>query len=255
MYTYVPFRNQDDLQPFDTRAADLNLVQLFRTNRFSGPDRVSNANQLTIGVTSRLLDAGDGRQFLSATIGQSLFFDPPRVSLPNEVVDDTETSDIVGELNLTAFRNWNVRLGLQWDPGDTQAEKGDVLFQYQPRYDQVVNLGYRFRRDSVEQIDTSTAWPISKKWSAYARLVYSLEESQSLDQFAGLEYRSCCWRMRAVTRRFVRNRDGDFETSFMFQVELMGLSSVGDADAFLERSIRGYSAELPVPAPIASRSR
>jgi LPS-assembly protein len=249
MYVYVPFRNQDDLQPFDTRSADLNLVQLFRTNRFSGPDRVSNANQVTFGVTSRLLDADTGRQFLSATIGQSYFFDTPRVRLPGEVIDDTEASDVVGELNLTAFRNWNVRLGLQWDPGDTRAEKGDVLFQYQPRFDQVVNLGYRFRRGSLEQVDSSTAWPISKKWSAYARLVYSLEEQKSLDQFAGLEYRSCCWRMRAVTRRFVRNRDGDLETSFMFQIELMGLSSLGDdANAFLERSIQGYSASPPVPA-------
>jgi LPS-assembly protein len=265
MYVYVPFRNQDALQPFDTRAADLNLVQLFRTNRFSGPDRVSNANQLTLGVTSRLLNADSGRQFLSATLGQTYFFDPPRVRLPGEVIEDTESSDLVGELNLTAFRNWNVRLGLQWDPGVMRSEKGDVLFQYQPRYDQVVNLSYRFRRDGsqqsgrnsdgVEQVDGSVAWPISKKWSAYARLVYSLEERQSLDQFAGLEFRSCCWRMRAVTRRFVRNRDGDFETSFMFQIELNGLSSVGDADAFLERSIQGYSATPPVPAPIVPRPR
>jgi LPS-assembly protein len=264
-YAYVPFRNQDALQPFDTRAADLNLVQLFRTNRFAGPDRVSNANQLTLGVTSRLLDASSGRQFLSATLGQTYFFDPPRVRLPGEVIDDTESSDLVGELNLTAFRNWNVRLGLQWDPGDMRSEKGDVLFQYQPRHDQVVNLAYRFRHDSsqqslrnsdgVEQVDGSAAWPISKKWSAYARLVYSIEERQSLDQFAGLEFRSCCWRMRAVTRRFVRNRDGDLETSFMFQIELNGLSSVGDADAFLERSIQGYSAMPPVPAPIVPRTR
>jgi LPS-assembly protein len=61
--------------------------------------------------------------------------------------------------------------------------------------------------------------------------------------------------MRAVTRRFVRNRDGDLETSFMFQIELNGLSSVGDADAFLERSIQGYSALPPVPAPIVPRTR
>ena len=255
MYTYVPFRNQDDLQPFDTRAADLNLVQLFRTNRFSGPDRVSNANQLTLGVTSRLLDADSGKQYLSATLGQTYFFDAPRVTLPGEIIDDTESSDLVGELNVTAFRNWNVRLGLQFDPGGIRSEKGDVLFQYQPRYDQVINVGYRFRRDSVEQVDTSAAFPITKKWSGYARFVYSVEDNQALDQFAGVEYRSCCWRMRAVTRRFVRNRSGDFETSFMFQIELIGLSSVGNADAFLERSIQGYSAMPPMPAPIVSRSR
>ena len=60
MYLYVPYRGQDDLPVFDTTPADLNLVQLFRTNRYVGADRLSNANQLTIGFTSRLLDADTG---------------------------------------------------------------------------------------------------------------------------------------------------------------------------------------------------
>ena len=34
------------------------MVQLFRTNRYVGADRVGNANQVSVGLTSRLLDAG-----------------------------------------------------------------------------------------------------------------------------------------------------------------------------------------------------
>jgi LPS-assembly protein len=242
MYLYVPYRGQDDLPVFDTELADLNVVQLFRTNRYAGPDRLSDANQLAIGVTSRLLDADTGQQFLAATVGQVSYFDEPRVALPGETLDDTESSDYIAELNLTAYSNWTVRMGVQWDPGDTRSERGDVQLQYRPGDQSVVNLGYRFRRGLVEQVDGSAAWPIGDKWSVYARMVYSLDQEATLDQFAGLEYRACCWRMRVVTRRYVSDRNRDVDTSFLLQLELNGLSSVGvGADAFLEKNIRGYS--------------
>jgi LPS-assembly protein len=248
MYLYVPFRDQTDLPVFDTATADLNLVQLFRTNRYIGADRLSDANQISIGVTSRLLDADTGKQFISGTVGQAYYFDEPRVALPGEVLDDPEFSDIIAELDVTAFGDWNVGMGVQWDPSETRSEKGDVQVQYKPAFDRVVNVGYRFRRGNIEQVDGSVAWPIGEDWSAYARLVYSLEDHTSLDQFAGLEYRSCCWRIRAVARRYVSDRTGDTDTSFLLQLELNGLSSVGvGADAFLERSIRGYSAGPPEP--------
>ncbi len=248
MYLYVPFRNQNDLPVFDTAVADLNLVQLFRTNRYVGADRLSDANQISVGFSSRLLDADTGKQFISGTIGQAYYFDEPRVALPGEVLEDPEFSDIIAELDVTAYGDWNVGMGVQWDPGETRSEKGDVQLQYKPEYDRVMNLGYRFRRGGIEQVDGSVAWPIGNSWSAYARMVYSLEDSKSLDQFAGFEYRSCCWRIRAVARRYVSDRTGDTDTSFLLQLELNGLSSVGvGADAFLERSIRGYSSGPPEP--------
>ena len=55
---------------FDTGLPDLDPVELFRNNRYVGADRVSDANQVSVGVTSRLLDSRDGRQFLTATVGQ-----------------------------------------------------------------------------------------------------------------------------------------------------------------------------------------
>jgi LPS-assembly protein len=270
MYLYVPYRNQDDLPVFDTTTADLNLVQLFRTNRYVGGDRLSDANQLSFGVTSRLLDSENGKQFISGTIGQAYYFRAPRVTLPGEAFDDTETSDIVAELDLTAYQNWNIHMGVQWDPGETRSERGDVQIQYRPGYNRVVNVGYRFRRGIVEtfdeptpptgsatsevrgnleQVDGSVAWPIGDQWGAYARMVYSLEDNQALDQFAGLEYRSCCWKLRVVGRRYVRSREGDMDTSVLIQLELNGLSSVGTgADTFLERSIQGYSLQAPETA-------
>lgn len=250
LFLYVPYRDQDDLPVFDTGLPDLNLVQLFRTNRYVGADRVGDASQLSVGVTSRLLDAAGGRQFLSATLGQAFYFRDPRVRLPDEPVRDRSTSDMVAELELTAFKNWSARLGYQWNPDLTHSERSEFYLQYRPTSERVVNAGYRFRRDLLEQVDVSAAWPIGGRWRAYGRWVYSLNEEKTLDQFAGFEYTSCCWAARIVTRRFVSSRTGDTDTSVGLQLELKGLSSVGvDNVAFLRDAIRGYSPLPPEAHP------
>ncbi|HET7201828.1 MAG TPA: LPS-assembly protein LptD [Steroidobacteraceae bacterium] len=248
LYLYVPYRDQDDLPVFDTGLPDLNLVQLFRDNRYVGPDRVGDANQVSVGLTSRLLDSTRGRQFLSATLGQAFYFEDPRVRLPEEPVRDRFSSDVVAEVDVAAFKNWNARLAYQWNPDQSRGERTETFIQYAPAPGRVVNAGYRFRRDLLEQMDFSGAWPINAQWRGFARYVYSLQEEKALDQFVGLEYSSCCWSVRLVTRRFVSSRTGDTETSFGLELELKGLSSVGvDNEAFLRDAIRGYSA-LPSAA-------
>jgi LPS-assembly protein len=242
LYLYVPFRDQDDLPVFDTAIPDLNLVQLFRRNRYVGGDRLSDSNQLSAGFSARLLDNDTGRQFLSATLGQAFYFDSPRVTLPGEVASTREYSNSIAELDLTAYQNWNVRMAFEWDPDATQSEKAEFSVQYRPASESVINVGYRFRRDLIEQVDASVAWPVSRRWNLYAGAVYSLREESLIEEFAGLEYGSCCWRLRLVQRRYVSSRTGERDSSIALQLELSGLSSVGvPADAFLERAIRGYS--------------
>jgi LPS-assembly protein len=248
LYLYVPYRDQDDLPVFDTGLPDLNLVQLFRDNRYVGPDRVGDANQVSVGVTTRLLDSSRGTQYLSATLGQAFYFENPRVRLPDEPVRDRSTSDMVAELELAAFKNWNARFAYQWNPDQRQGERSETFIQYAPAPGRVINAGYRFRRDLLEQVDFSGAWPINEQWRGFARYVYSLQEDKALDQFAGFEYSSCCWAVRFIARRFVSSRTGDAETSFGIQLELKGLSSVGvDNEAFLRDAIRGYSALPSAP--------
>ena len=242
LYLYVPFRDQTDLPVFDTGIPDLNLVELFRRNRYVGADRLSDANQLSGGVTARLIDTASGQQFLSATLGETWYFESPRVLLPDEVPSNRQYSNFVGELELSAYRHWNMRLGVEWNPEATQSEKGQISLQYKPAAQSVVNLGYRYRRDLIEQVDGSIAWPIARRWNIYTGAVYSLRDEALIDQFAGFEYASCCWRVRLVQRRYVSSRTGQRDSSLALQLELTGLSSVGvPADAFLENAIRGYS--------------
>jgi LPS-assembly protein len=243
LYLYTPFRDQSQLPLFDTGLPDLNLVQLFRANRYVGADRVNDANQMAFGLTTRLFNSDTGAQYLAASVGQIYYFEPPRVVLPDEPVATRDTSDFIAQVSLSAYKNWNVEAGLQWNPEDTRTERSQVRLQYRPDGERVLNVSYRVQRDRLEQAEASGAWPLGKRWNAYARAVYSLRDNEMLERFAGFEYKACCWSVRAVARRSISNREGTQETSFYIQLELKGLSSVGNADAFLEHAIRGYSPE------------
>lgn len=243
MYLYVPYRAQDNLPLFDTGEPDLNSIQLFRTNRYVGLDRISDANQVSAGITTQLYSSQSGARFLSTTVGQTFYFSTPRVRLPDEPVNERNASDLIAQVELQAFKNWNLSMGVQWDHQADEARRSEVHLRYQPASQSVINLGYRYQRDRLGQADVSAAWPISDHWRLYGRSLYSLRDSKSIEQFAGFEYDSCCWRVRAVARDYVSRRSGERDRSFYLQLELKGLSSVGQAaDAFLERAIRGYSA-------------
>jgi LPS-assembly protein len=241
-YTYIPFRDQADLPIFDTALPDLNLVQLFRTNRYVGADRLGDANEMAVGLTSRLFRAETGQQYLTATIGQRLYFESPRVVLPGEAPETRNASNLVGEIDLTAWRDWSARVAMEYDEEESNTLRGEAGIQYRPRPDTVVNLGYRYREGLLEQWDAAVAWRLSPSWHVFARQVYSIKDDESIDRFAGFEYGGCCWRVRLLGRNYVSNRTGESDNSVLLQVELTGLSSVGTRnDAFLERGIRGYS--------------
>jgi LPS-assembly protein len=255
LYLRVPFRQQDNLPLFDTGLPDLNLIQLFRTNRYVGADRVSDANQMSVGVTSRLFDTKSGTQFLSGTLGQTYYFSNPQVHLPGEPIRDSGTSDFVAELSVTAYKNWNAEFGIQWNPEESQYERAEAMLQFKPGPQQVINVGYRFQRDLLDQAEASMAWPISRQFSVFARYVYSLqdnlskgEQPQALEKFAGLEYSSCCWRMRLLGRKSVSTRTGEQDSGIYLQLELTGLASVGSAaDASVAGAVRGYERSATKP--------
>ena len=108
-----------------------------------------------------------------------------------------------------------------------------------------MTLSYLFRRDSLEQCDLSWSWPVSSQWNFVGRYNFSFRDREALEQFFGLEYESCCWGLRLVSRRHISTRDGTRDSSFGLQLVLKGMTSVGTAaDKLLERGILGYSANL-----------
>ncbi|NNF52499.1 MAG: LPS assembly protein LptD [Gammaproteobacteria bacterium] len=241
-YSYIPYRDQSMLPVFDTDLADFNLVQLFQANRFIGADRLGDANQVSIGVTSRYLNTNTGRQYLSATLGQTAFFDDRQVALPGQIAPTSKSSDLIAEVSASFSELWRADMSLQWDPSDSTATKSAARLFYTPGQRRILSLGYRFRRGLLEQSDIAMAWPLGDRWRFVGRWNYSMRESQTLDRLIGLEYERCCWGLRVASRRFITTRTGESDTTLLLQLELKGLSSVGRrTDSFLDRGILGYS--------------
>ncbi|HSM29265.1 MAG TPA: LPS-assembly protein LptD [Woeseiaceae bacterium] len=244
LYVHVPFEDQSDLPVFDTITPDLNLVQLFRKNRFLGVDRIADTDQLSVGITSRVLDVATGKELMSGTIGQIRYFNTSTVSLPPVPSFTDESSDYIAELRFLLLRNVNFDLGHQWGTRDRGTTQSEARLQYRPADNRIINLAYRFRRDSLEQGDVSWSWPLSRKWNFVGRYNYSFRDEKALEEFYGLEYESCCWGLRLVSRRYISTRDGTRDTTYGLQLVLKGMASVGTAaDKLLERGILGYSAE------------
>ncbi|HMB71985.1 MAG TPA: LPS assembly protein LptD [Gammaproteobacteria bacterium] len=241
LYVNVPFEDQTMLPIFDTIMPDFNLIQLFRKYQFVGPDRVSDTDQLSLGVTTRLIDAENGQERLVATLGQTRYLSPQRVSLPEEMPNESSESDYVAEVSVNLRRAWNFGVGYQWNSETDSTARAETRFEYRPQGDRLFGFGYRYRRDTLEQGDVSLVWPVTQRWRIIGRYSYSLLEEEPLEQFLGLEFDACCWRLRLIGRQYVSRRTGEADTAISLQLELKGLSNDAPGpEELLDRGILGY---------------
>ncbi len=241
LYTYIPHRNQDDLPVFDTIEPDLDIVQLFRKNRFVGYDRLGNTNQLAIGITTRLIDASDGDEFLTATIGEILYFSDRSVILPGGTPADSSSSDYLLEFTMKLLEHWRMKLGYQYSSDEREAKLADARLSYRSGDNKIANISYRYRRDILEELDVSAAWSVADHWNLVGRYDYSIFDQKPLERLVGIEYETCCWAVRTVWRRNLARRTGESDTSISLQLILKGFgSSDSSADRLLDRGILDY---------------
>lgn len=247
-YLYTPNEDQSDLPVFDTGLLTNSFDSLFREDRFSGNDRRGDANQVTLAVTSHLINQETGRDLGHISVGQIFYLQDREVILPGGTVRDEDSSAFIAEFNTKVINHWNIGGDIIWDPniGDG-TEKITAQATYNPSPGKILNMAYRVRRDGtdIEQSDISFRWPVTKNWSAVGRWNYAVPEGRSLETFAGIEYESCCIGVRAVARRFLTDIDGEFENGIFLQIELKGLAGIGKKTVnFLKQQIPGYQSEF-----------
>ena len=241
LYVHVPYEDQSNLPVFDTIVPDFNLIQLFRKYQFVGPDRIANTDQLSFGVTTRLVDAANGRERLTATLGQTRYQNPQLVTLPGTLPTDSNASDYVAELGIGIRDAWALDLGYQWNGDTSSTARTETRLEFRPQDDRLFGFGYRYRRGTLEQGDVSLVWPVLERWRVIARYSYSFLDEERLEDFFGWEYEACCWRLRMVNRNYVSRRTGEIDSSISLQLELKGLSQrVTAPDDLLDRGILGY---------------
>ncbi|MCF6225791.1 MAG: LPS assembly protein LptD [Xanthomonadales bacterium] len=227
-YLFVPFENQDDLPDFDTDEMTFGFGQLFSYNRFIGADRQGDANQLTLALTSRTFDSTQGLERFNLSLGQILYFADQKVQLrPGDPVNKAGTSDFIAEASWYPSQVWATRAGLQWSWEENELDVGYAGIDYQSSSRLQLSFEYRYRLDSVDQFDIRASVPISSRWRLMGRWNYDRDEAGTLEALAGFEYSSCCWAMRLLARRYLRNNDGETRTGIYLEFELTGLGILG----------------------------
>lgn len=241
-YLYVPFRDQSDLPDFDSAEVDTGYAWLFLENRFTGADRLGDANQITAALSTRLLNSRDGHELLRGSIGYVHYFQDPRVSLENTVPEAILAPGIVAESMLYVRPDLSLRGSLEWDDQLQDSRRSAFDLHYDSGDGRLFSFSHRFAKDALEQVDISFLWPINERWNTVARWNYSLQDSRNMDALAGLEYRECCWALRMVARQHRdQPQDEDVKNSVFLELELTGLTGVGtNIGKLLENSILGY---------------
>lgn len=239
-YVYVPYKDQALLPNFDSAQADFSFTQMFTENRFFGSDRVGDANQLTLAMTSRLLEQGSGMEHLKMMVGERVSFSAPQVNLVTPATT-TNKSDILLALAGRVTRHWSLDSEFQFDPNQSHVQRYNIAASYRPEAGKVLNLGYRFTRNTLRQVDVSTQWPLTGRWHAVGRWNYSLQDSRILETIGGLEYNQDCWMLRLVAQHFATATQQS-NTGFFVQLELNDFVKVGsDPLSLLKQSVPGYT--------------
>ena len=241
LYVYVPYRNQSNLPNFESGLTDINFASIFSENLFSGQDRISDANQLTMGVTSRLLDPQTGIEQVRVGVAQRFHFKDQEVTLPGVPARTGTASDILAALSGRLTRDLVAEVGVQYNTESSQTRKFSLGARYQPDVGKVLNVGYRMTRGILENVDVSAQWPIARGWSGVGRMNYSLRDSRIAEGLAGVEYNGGCWVVRLVSYN-VAVGTGEASRSIFLQLELNGVARVGSNPLeVLRQNISGYT--------------
>lgn len=248
-YLYTPYHDQNNLPVFDSAELDFSFASLFRDNRFSGRDRIGDANQITLGLTTRTISDITGWELFRASIGEVLYFSDRRVQLAG-AKEIQSGSAMIGELAVRVNQNWSSRVSVLWDPHqeDAQWRKSFIGLHYKSSNNQLLNLNYRMNETDTdtafEDTDISFILPVHSNFDLIGRWLYSFRYNQTMEAFGGIQYGSCCWKIRGLIRNFITDTSQDDNLALMLQVEFSGLGTFGNKiDSFLERDVYGYEVE------------
>ena len=253
LYVNTPYRNQSALPNFDSAERDFNAVSIYAENAFTGIDRVSDAQQVTAGFTSRLVDAQTGAETLRLAVAQRIRLRDQRVVISGSALD-RRFSDVLVEGASTVFNPWQLDAALQYNPDARRVVRSIIGARYSPLPFHTVSARYRLASGLSEQVELGWQWPVYRGTArpvgaaggcggtvyAVGRLNYSLKDSRATDSTVGIEYDTGCWIGRVVAERLSTGRS-EATTRLLLQLELVGLSRLGaNPLQVLKDNIPGY---------------
>lgn len=244
-YVWIPYRDQSGIPVFDTSLSDPLQPQLFTENQFIGIDRINDANQLTLGVTSRFVETESGKERLQVTLGQRYYFNDQKVTLPGYAARASKVSNLLGQASGQITDRWYLTSGIQYNTDNTEIAQANAGGSYRAGHGRLINLDFRYTNplyaSEVKQADISWQWPINAGWYSLGRVNYSIYDHRLVEGLVGFEYNAGCWTTRFVAQRLVTSAQNT-STTFYVQLELGGLTRLGPNPLdVLKNSIPGYT--------------
>ncbi len=245
-YLYVPYRDQSAIPLFDTGLANLSYNQLFTDNRFTGGDRISDANSLTYGASWSLIDTQTGTLPISLRLAQRYNFSQSQVA----PVLGTGGSTVVAEAYSDLDTHWNGSVAAEYNSDTGSIGRTQTRFGYRSDANTVANLSYYTKPTDTtagyRQTDVSFAWQTNPHWQVLGRLGYDFDQHQIVQSLIGVGYDSCCWAARVALKRYVTapqtagiSTTPSYANAILFEVELKGLGAFGAKNRF-QQEILGY---------------
>ena len=274
-YTYIPYRNQVSIPEFDTTVNMLSYDQLFNYNRFSGLDRIGDANQVGVGVSSRIIDSSTGLEKIRMGVGEIVYFANRHVTLcnnssqcsdyPQNPSNHWRLSPASGLFNYNVNPHWGLNTNAIWNPISKQLDNSSINLHYQPDPLRIINLGYGFVRNgdilsgitvnssqnNLKLTNFSFSWPVVSEVNAVGLWSQNWDQHHLQNMLYGLQYDTCCWAVRFVGGRAFTNLDPtqnnkpQYNSQFYVQFALKGLGNIGSGspDSLLS-SITGYTPQF-----------
>jgi LPS-assembly protein len=278
-YLYVPYQNQNNIPVFDTGIQDFSYNSLFLTNRFTGIDRIGDANQISAAL-STTVNNGQGNKVLTAAVGDIFYFENRQVSLcqnqpgqPPCIATEQPgynqpRSDIAGIFTYNFDNNWALNTGATYNTFDSEMDSQSYELQYAFDPVHLINFGYQDNRyeyslltnqqllagqapPTLSQLTASFVWQLVPQWSFVGLANYSLNQSLMVNVFGGLEYSSCCWAIQLLEERYLTSSDpnnpndfnGPATTATVIQFELKGLGGTSSNMDTILAQIPGYNSQ------------
>ncbi|WJG10188.1 LPS assembly protein LptD [Aliiglaciecola sp. LCG003] len=249
-YLYTSYKDQNNIGLYDTTRLLNDFNGLFRGQEFTGLDRISDNNQITVGLTTRILDENSREQF-KLSLGQIFYLEDNKVLAASK---DDDRSALASELDWQIGSKWFAHTELQLSTKTDKVERSSISLEYQLSEDKIVQINHRFVRNlSGEQIDqfgVTASWPITENWHWVGRWYKDLSSQRTIESYAGVQYESCCWSISLVSQRHLSNRfdvfgqqnSQEFESSInlKFSFKFSGTEARSGRRNMLEDGLFGY---------------
>ncbi len=278
-YLYRPYRDQSNIGSkltndylgfgYDSALVQQDYYSLFRDRRYSGLDRISSANQVTVGGTTRFYDRHSTERF-NLSAGQIYYLTDSRIDNNPSNSTQRSSSSWALESNWKLNDHWNWRGSYQYDTQLKKTSLANTSIEYNPARNNLIQLNYRYASQAyidqnlgrssnaynqdIRQLGMVAAWEVTDNWAVVGKYYQDLALKKPVEQYIGVQYNSCCWAIGVGARRYVTSRQNQrqdevvYDNSIGVTFELRGLGNndhQSDIQEMLEKGklpyIKAYS--------------